>query len=48
MGGYNGEDSSEIREVTRACTNIGGHKEVVYFYIVDKLLDSYDMILGML
>ena len=28
--------------------NIGGHKEVVYFYIMDKLLDSYDMILGIL
>ena len=48
MGGYDGEDSLEIREVVRVCMNIGGYEEVVYFYIVDKLLDLYDMILGIL
>ena len=47
MEGYDGKDSSEIREVAKAYTNIGGHEEVAYFYIVDKLLNSYDMILGM-
>ena len=28
--------------------NIGGYKEVVYFYIMDKLLDLYNIILGIL
>ena len=28
--------------------NIGGYKEVVYFYIIDKLLDLYNIILGIL
>ena len=28
--------------------NIRGYKEVVYFYIIDKLLDLYNIILGIL
>jgi hypothetical protein len=47
MGGFDGEDRTKVRQVTRVRTGIGGHDEWAYFYIVDKLFDSYDLILGM-
>jgi hypothetical protein len=47
MGGFDGDDRTEVRQVTKVQTNIGGQEEWAYFYIVDKLFDSYDLILGM-
>ena len=46
--GFDREGQTSIRYVAKARTSIRGHEEVAYFYIVDKLLNSYDLILGIL
>ena len=46
--GFDGVGQTSICYIAEARTNIRGHEEVAYFYIVDRLLDSYDVILGLL
>ena len=47
MEGFDGTEQTSIHYVAVARTNIGGREEVAYFYIADRLLDSYDLILGL-
>jgi hypothetical protein len=48
MEGFDGTRQASIRYVAVARMNIRGREEVAYFYITDWLLDSYDLILGLL
>ena len=46
--GFNSMGQASIYYIVAARTNIRGYKEVIYFYITDRLLDLYNLILGLL